>query len=97
MGGIMEMEYAGIHYYFHRTMNILFNGDKTNMAYIHEECGKVSHVLVPERALIYACLSSMDISAGHHSLYMIWQTGLVPVYLKDTSFHTKVDLYCNVE
>ena len=77
--GIMEMEYAGIHYYFIDN-EYYFNGDKP-YGYIHEDVEKFAFFSRAALSILPVVGYQPDIIHCHD-----WQTGLVPVYLKD-SFH----------
>ena len=77
--GIMEMEYAGIHYYFIDN-EYYFSGDKP-YGYIHEDVEKFAFFSRAALSILPVVGYQPDIIHCHD-----WQTGLVPVYLKD-SFH----------
>lgn len=77
--GIMEMEYAGIHYYFIDN-EYYFNGDKP-YGYIHEDVEKFAFFSRAALSILPVVGYQPDIIHCHD-----WQTGLVPVYVKD-SFH----------
>ena len=77
--GIMEMESAAIHYYFIDN-EYYFNGDKP-YGYIHEDVEKFAFFSRAALSILPVVGYQPDIIHCHD-----WQTGLVPVYLKD-SFH----------
>ena len=75
--GIMEMEYAGIHYYFIDN-EYYFNGDKP-YGYIHEDVEKFAFFSRAALSILPVVGYQPDIIHCHD-----WQTGLVPVYLHDS-------------
>ncbi|MBQ1229004.1 MAG: glycogen synthase, partial [Firmicutes bacterium] len=77
--GIMEMMYDGIHYYFIDN-EYYFAGDKP-YGYIHEDIDKFAFFSKAALSILPVVDFKPDIVHCHD-----WQTGLIPVYLKD-SFH----------
>lgn len=77
--GIMEMEYKGIQYYFIDN-EYYFAGDKP-YGYIYEDVEKFAFFSKAALSILPVVGYQPDIVHCHD-----WQTGLVPVYLKD-SFH----------
>ena len=75
--GILEMEYAGIHYYFIDN-EYYFSGDKP-YGYIHEDVEKFAFFSRAALSILPVVGYQPDIIHCHD-----WQTGLVPVYLKDS-------------
>ena len=77
--GIMEMKYDGIQYYFIDN-EYYFAGEKP-YGYIHEDVEKFAFFSKAALSILPVVGYQPDIVHCHD-----WQTGLVPVYLKD-SFH----------
>ena len=77
--GIMEMKYDGIQYYFIDNEDY-FAGEKPD-GYIHEDVEKFAFFSKAALSILPVVGYQPDIVHCHD-----WQTGLVPVYLKD-SFH----------
>lgn len=77
--GVLEMEYAGVHYYFIDN-EFYFAGPKP-YGYIHEEIEKFAF-------FSKAALSAMPLLGFKPDIVHChdWQTGLVPVYMKER-FH----------
>ena len=77
--GVLEMEYAGVHYYFIDN-EFYFAGPKP-YGYIHEDIEKFAF-------FSKAALSAMPLLGFKPDIVHChdWQTGLVPVYMKDR-FH----------
>ena len=86
--GIMEMEYEGIQYYFIDN-EYYFAGDKP-YGYIHEDVEKFAFFSKAALSILPVVGYQPDIVHCHD-----WQTGLVPVYLKD-SFHES-EFYANMK
>ena len=77
--GILEMEYEGIRYYFIDN-EYYFAGDRP-YGYIHEDVEKFAFFSKAALSILPVVDYQPDIVHCHD-----WQTGLVPVFLKD-SFH----------
>ncbi|MDE6959272.1 MAG: glycogen synthase, partial [Lachnospiraceae bacterium] len=77
--GILEMEYEGIQYYFIDN-EYYFAGDKP-YGYIHEDVEKFAFFSKAALSILPVVEYQPDIVHCHD-----WQTGLIPVYLRD-SFH----------
>lgn len=77
--GVLEMEYAGVHYYFIDN-EFYFAGPKP-YGYIHEDIEKFAF-------FSKAALSAMPLLGFKPDIFHChdWQTGLVPVYMKER-FH----------
>ena len=86
--GILELEYKGIRYYFIDN-EYYFAGDKP-YGYIHEDVEKFAFFSKAALSILPVVDYKPDIVHCHD-----WQTGLVPVYLKD-SFH-KGEFYANMK
>ena len=78
--GVLEMEHEGIRYYFIDN-EYYFAGDRP-YGYIHEDVEKFAFFSKAALSILPVIGFRPDIVHCHD-----WQTGLVPVYLKD-SFHT---------
>ena len=77
--GVMEMKYEGIQYYFIDN-EYYFAGDRP-YGYIHEDVEKFAFFSKAALSILPVVDYRPDVVHCHD-----WQTGLVPVYLKD-SFH----------
>ncbi len=86
--GILELEYKGIRYYFIDN-EYYFAGDKP-YGYIHEDVEKFAFFSKAALSILPVVDYKPDIVHCHD-----WQTGLVPVYLKD-SFQ-KGEVYANMK
>ncbi len=86
--GVLEMEYEGIQYYFIDN-EYYFAGDKP-YGYIHEDVEKFAFFSKAALSILPVIEYQPDIVHCHD-----WQTGLVPVYLKD-SFHNS-EFYANMK
>lgn len=86
--GILELEYEGIQYYFIDN-EYYFAGDRP-YGYIHEDIEKFAFFSKAALSILPIVDYKPDIVHCHD-----WQTGLVPVYLKD-SFH-EGEFYANIK
>ena len=77
--GVLEMEYAGVHYYFIDN-EFYFSGPKP-YGYIHEDIEKFAFFSKAALSAMPLLNFKPDIVHCHD-----WQTGLVPVYMKER-FH----------
>ncbi|MCD8362190.1 MAG: glycogen synthase GlgA [Lachnospiraceae bacterium] len=86
--GVMEMDYEGIHYYF--IDNEYYFAGERPYGYIHEDVEKFAFFSRAALSILPVVDYQPDIVHCHD-----WQTGLVPVYLKD-SFHDS-EFYANMK
>ena len=86
--GILEMEYEGVKFYFIDN-EYYFAGDRP-YGYIHEDIEKFAFFSKAALSILPIVDYKPDIVHCHD-----WQTGLVPVYLKD-SFH-EGEFYANIK